>query len=105
MPISSSGRAQREMQYGNAVFAQNISLIRNEAGENVGTVCEWRDRTTEVHVEQEVARVVEAAAAGDLSGRIDTDGKQGFLLQLAVQLNGLLDANASALFGDWGRDG
>ncbi|KAF1698132.1 methyl-accepting chemotaxis protein [Pseudoxanthomonas jiangsuensis] len=95
--LEKDGRAQREMQYGNAVFAQNISLIRNEAGENVGTVYEWRDRTTEVHVEQEVARVVEAAAAGDLSGRIDTDGKQGFLLQLAVQLNGLLDANAISL--------
>ncbi|MBO9716845.1 MAG: MCP four helix bundle domain-containing protein, partial [Pseudoxanthomonas sp.] len=95
--LEKDGRGQREMQYGGAVFAQSISVIRNAEGENVGTVCEWRDRTTEIHVEEEVARIVASAAAGDLSGRIDTEGKHGFLLQLAQQLNMLLDANSVSL--------
>src|SRR5690606_22269689 len=82
------------VRYGEACCEQRISTIRDAEGNYVGTVYEWRDRTLEIAVEQEVARVVEAAAAGDLSGRIDTSDKQGFLLQLAVQLNSLLDANA-----------
>ena len=95
--LEKEGRGQREVRYGEVVFAQSISVIRDADGENVGTVCEWRDRTSEMHVEQEVARIVEAAAAGDLSGRVGTEGKHGFLLQLAEQLNTLLDANAVSL--------
>ena len=95
--LERDGRAVREVQYGSACFNQSISVVRDADGNFAGTVCEWRDRTVEVQVEQEVARVVEAAAAGDLSGRVSTDGKEGFLLQLAVQLNGLLDANAISL--------
>ncbi|KAB7768205.1 methyl-accepting chemotaxis protein [Xanthomonas maliensis] len=74
-----------------------VNPVLGAAGERLGFVVEWADRTQEVQVEQEVARIVEAAAAGDLSGRIDTAGKQGFLLQLAQQLNHLLDNNADGL--------
>ena len=95
--LQRTGVASREMRYGEAQFAQTISAIRDEAGSVVGHVVEWRDRTTEAMVEREVARVIDAAAAGDLSGRIGTDGKDGFFLELARQLNSLLDANASSL--------
>src|SRR5690606_28383440 len=37
------------------------------------------------------------AAAGDLSHRIALEDRQGFYLQLAGLLNGLLDANAASL--------
>ncbi|MDV3468819.1 methyl-accepting chemotaxis protein [Stenotrophomonas sp. C3(2023)] len=89
--------ARRPMQYGDAQFAQVVSTIRGEDGEPVGYVVEWRDRTQEAAVEAEVARVIAQAASGDLSGRIDDDGKDGFFLQLAQQINGLLDANASSI--------
>ncbi|MDH5821413.1 methyl-accepting chemotaxis protein, partial [Luteimonas sp. RD2P54] len=95
--LERDGSAGREMRYGQASFAQAVSVIRNEAGESVGTVCEWRDRTGEARVEQEVARIVAAAAAGDMSQRISTADKSGFFLQLAGQLNQLLDANAVSL--------
>ena len=95
--LQRSGVASRQMRYGNAQFAQSISLIRDPEGNAVGHVIEWRDRTTEAMVEREVAQVLEAAAAGDLDGRIDTNGKDGFFLELARQLNTLLDANASSL--------
>ncbi|MDL5366902.1 methyl-accepting chemotaxis protein [Xanthomonas sp. NCPPB 2654] len=95
--LDRQGAAQREVRYRGACISQEISAIRNEAGAHVGFVCEWRDRTAEAKVEVEVAEVVRSAAAGDLSQRIDSDGKQGFFLLLAQQLNGLLDANAVSI--------
>ncbi len=95
--LKAHGVARRPMQYGDAQFAQVASTIRNEAGDTVGYVVEWRDRTQEAQVEAEVARVIAQAAAGDLSGRIDANGKEGFFLQLAQQINGLLDANAGSI--------
>jgi len=95
--LEKNGVARRQMSFGDAQFAQAISVIRNDGGVAVGHVVEWRDRTTEALVEKEVARVIEAAAAGDLSGRIETSDKDGFFLQLAGQINSLLDANASSL--------
>ncbi|MCD9087194.1 methyl-accepting chemotaxis protein [Stenotrophomonas sp. SY1] len=95
--LEKNGVVRRQMNFGNAEFAQAISVIRNDDGVPVGHVVEWRDRTIEAAVEKEVARVIDAAAAGDLSGRIATDDKEGFFLQLAAQINSLLDANASSL--------
>ncbi len=74
-----------------------ITPILDRSGQSAGFVVEWADRTAEVSVEAEVSRIVSAAAAGDLGGRIATDDKQGFLLQLARQINGLLDANTASL--------
>ena len=95
--LERTGVARREVQYGNAQFAQVISTIRDENGATVGHVTEWRDRTPEAAVEAEVARVIARAAAGDLTDRVDSEGKDGFFLQLANQINGLLDANASSI--------
>jgi len=96
--IERDGTAVREMNYGGAVFAQNVSAIRNADGSQiVGTVYEWRDRTVEAAVEEEVAKIVRGAAHGDLSQRVSTEGKQGFYLQLAEQLNDLLQANAASV--------
>ncbi len=86
-----------EERFGEVVLAQTVTAIKNEQCETSGEVCEWRDRTIEVQVEEEVARIVRDAASGDMSGSVETDGKQGFFLQLAQQLNGLLDANAGSL--------
>ncbi|WDK02226.1 methyl-accepting chemotaxis protein [Xanthomonas campestris] len=95
--LERDGVTSFEERFGEVVLAQTVTGIKNEQGETTGEVCEWRDRTIEVQVEEEVARIVRAAASGDMSGRVDTDGKQGFFLQLAQQLNGLLDANAGSL--------
>ncbi|QNH21458.1 methyl-accepting chemotaxis protein [Xanthomonas sp. GW] len=95
--IEKQGVAEREMAYGHARIAQIVSSIRDAHGSHVGFVCESRDRTVEAQVEEEVAKIVQAAAAGDLSGRVATDGKQGFFLQLAQQLNGLLQANGDSI--------
>lgn len=95
--LDRQGAAQREVHYRTTCITQHVSAIRDEAGAHLGFVCEWRDRTAEARVEIDVADVVRSAAAGDLSKRIDRAGKQGFLLQLAQQLNALLDANAVSI--------
>jgi len=95
--IEKQGVSEREMAYGDARIAQIVSSIRDAHGSHVGFVCESRDRTLEAQVEEEVAKIVQAAAAGDLSGRVATDGKHGFFLQLAQQLNGLLQANGDSI--------
>ena len=86
-----------EITMGQAHFGQTVARVDDETGALLGYVVEWRDRTPQVQVEAELGRVIQSAAAGDLSHRIGLDGKQGFYLQLAGQLNTLLDANASSL--------
>ncbi len=86
-----------QIRVGGRIMRLVINPILDGDARRQGFVVEWADRTGEVEVEQELTRIVAAAAAGDLSGRVATEGKQGFLLQLAQQLNSLLDANEVSL--------
>ncbi|MDP2833646.1 MAG: methyl-accepting chemotaxis protein [Pseudomonadota bacterium] len=67
--------------------------VINDQGERLGAVVEWSDRTSEVAVEQEVASLVDAAAAGDFSRRLVASGKEGFFLQLAEGINRLVETS------------
>ncbi|MDP2795393.1 MAG: methyl-accepting chemotaxis protein, partial [Sulfurisoma sp.] len=71
--------------------------IINERGETLGRVTQWQDRTTEVAVEKEVEKIVNAAAAGDFTQRLSLEGKQGFFLKLATGLNRFLETSARGL--------
>ena len=73
------------------------SPVINEQGEQLGAVTEWLDRTTEVHIEDEVANIVSAASMGDLSQRLDMAGKSGFFGSLSEGLNQLLDNTDQSL--------
>ncbi len=61
-----------------------------EGDERLGTVLEWMDRTQEIAVEEEVERVVQGALGGNLSQRIDVDGKTGFIATLSQGVNQLV---------------
>lgn len=77
------------------VGKRHFRLIANpifsKEGARLGSVVEWLDRTDEVAVEMEVSKVVEAAASGDFSERLITQGKEGFFLKLAEGLNTLVN--------------
>ncbi|WP_435014758.1 Cache 3/Cache 2 fusion domain-containing protein [Xanthomonas arboricola] len=92
-----TGTHTAQIHVGGRTMRLVVNPVLGAAGERMGFVVEWADRTQEVQVEQEVARIVQAAAAGDLSERVGLEGKQGFLLLLAQQLNALLDNNADGL--------
>ncbi len=71
--------------------------ITDERGASMGRVSQWTDRTAEVAVEQEVTNLVNAAAAGNFSSRLASNGKEGFFLQLADGINKLVDATESGM--------
>jgi len=80
-----------------------ISSPVHDSEENyIGTVIEWADRTVEIGVEAEVAALVEAAAGGDLTRRIELSSKSGFFLTLGSLMNDLVSVTEQVI-GDTGR--
>ncbi len=71
--------------------------VLNEKGDRLGAVVEWDDRTAEVAVEREVAGIVEAAANGDFTQRIEVAGKEGFFKTLAEGVNRFVQVTESGL--------
>ena len=71
--------------------------IINEKGERLGSVVEWADRTIEVATEDEVAKIVQSAAMGDFTVRMELKGKSGFFLQLGEAINKLLQTSEVGL--------
>lgn len=88
---------QLETQIGGRHFALTASPVFNRSGTRIGSVMEWKDRTAEVRVEDEVAHIVSAAAQGDLAVRIRLEDKEGFFRQLGEGVNRLLDVTARGL--------
>ncbi len=84
------GTYEAQIIVGGRTFGLIANPIENEQGERLGAVVEWMDRTDEVAVEKEVDGLVQAAANGDLSQRLNTDNKDGFFLSLANGLNNLV---------------
>jgi methyl-accepting chemotaxis protein len=71
--------------------------VITEAGERIGYVAEWLDRTEEVKVEQEIASVVVSAGQGDFTQRINEQGKQGVILALSQSINQLMETSSTGL--------
>jgi methyl-accepting chemotaxis protein len=85
------------IKVGRLHFRLVANPIFSKTGERIGSVVEWLDRTVEVAVENEISVVVEAAALGDFSARIETDSKKDFFLKLAQGLNSLLNTTEGGL--------
>jgi len=83
------------------VGARTFGLIANpvlsDSGERIGSVVEWNDRTAGVEAEKEVNRIVQGAALGDFSTRMDLNGKTGFFRQLSEGMNKLLETSETGL--------
>jgi methyl-accepting chemotaxis protein len=86
-----------QIPVGSLHFSLNASPILDTGGVRMGTVVEWADRTQEVAVEREVDDLVRAAARGDFSGRLSTQGKTGFFANLGAGMNQLLDTSEQGL--------
>jgi len=87
--FNSTHRAQ--ITIGGRTFGLIANPVISGQGERLGSVVEWKDRTDEVAIEGEVARIVEAASSGDLTPRIELSGKEGFFRVLAGSINGMVD--------------
>ena len=86
-----------EIHIGVRTFHLIVNPISNEQGLRIGSVVEWKDRTAEVAIEQEVAQVVSGAVLGDFTQRISEQDKDGFLLQLAQGVNELMETSSMGL--------
>jgi len=85
------------IRLGGRSFSLAVTPVINERGLRLGYAVEWVDRTAEVAVEDEVAGIVSAAAHGDFSRRVVLEGKSGFFLRLAGDLNRLLEISHQGL--------
>ncbi len=86
-----------QITVGEMMFKLSASPIYAPGGDRIGTVLEWVDRTSEVFAEKEIEKLVSEAAAGDFSGRITVDGKEGFYKQSAEGLNQVVSVTDSAI--------
>jgi methyl-accepting chemotaxis protein len=93
--LSSTYRTQIEV--GGLTFALAANPVINERGTRLGASMEWNDRTAEVAVEKEVAKIVEEAVLGNFTQRIDMQGKEGFFKQLATGINQLMETSDRGL--------
>ncbi|PJC15847.1 MAG: hypothetical protein CO065_11565, partial [Comamonadaceae bacterium CG_4_9_14_0_8_um_filter_57_21] len=71
--------------------------VHDASGTAIGRITQWIDRTDEIASEQEVSRIVSAAANGDLSGRVSLDGKTGFFGVLSAAMNQLIDTSEGVI--------
>ncbi len=63
--------------------------ILDDNGDRKGIVVEWRDRSEEVLVEEEIADIIESVKSGHLEKRIDISNKDGFFAKLGASINEL----------------
>ncbi|MFI3121949.1 MAG: methyl-accepting chemotaxis protein, partial [Methylococcaceae bacterium] len=66
-----------------------VNPVINDAGERIGFVAEWMNRTAEVKIENEIKTIVDAVKAGELDSRLNTADKSGFFQTLSIGINDL----------------
>ena len=89
---------------GSRIFQVIPAPVRNSRGDRIGTALEWKDKTVEIGIQNQVEKIVTAAQNGDLSQRIpvqqfDGDSKNEFFAVLGRSLNDFID-RVSSLFGE-----
>ncbi|HJO36051.1 MAG: methyl-accepting chemotaxis protein [Pseudomonadota bacterium] len=89
MAAQMTGKLSSQLKLAGHDFKFIATPIMNE-GNPQGVVVEWFERTQELEVEREVQAVVDAARAGDLSGRVSLAGKSGFFQTLSESINELV---------------
>jgi methyl-accepting chemotaxis protein len=86
-----------QLVIGGRTFDVVTTPIVGADGERLGSVGEWIDRHDQVRVERAVDALLERARQGDLDGRIETAGLDGFLKSLGDGVNDLLETTSSGL--------
>ena len=82
-----------EIQVGERTLRVEGQPVANDHGERLGFIMEWLDLTAERRIQSEVARVVQAASAGDLNARIRLEQDDSFFGELTKGFNTLVDVS------------
>jgi methyl-accepting chemotaxis protein len=88
---------ESQINVGELYFRLIASPIFGKDNERLGTVVEWLDRTGEVFAEQEISKIVKSASSGDFNEKATTEGKQGFMLNVAQGLNSMIEVTDAGL--------
>jgi len=80
-----------ELKLGGRTLAFVANPVLDNDGDRIGIVVEWLDRTAEVKIQKEIAGLVDAVKAGDLSNRLELADKSGFFESLSEGINELTD--------------
>jgi PAS domain S-box-containing protein len=83
--------AHSRMVLGGRTYDLTTTPIRDLQGQLRGSVGQWLDRTEQLAAETEISSIMQGAVDGDLSARIEVDGKEGFFRTIGENLNALLD--------------
>lgn len=68
-----------------------IDPIFDDNGQRIGTVAEWKNMTEQIAIERDIAVIIEDAAHGVLTDRIETAGLSGFEKRISIAINDLLN--------------
>jgi len=71
--------------------------VHNDAGEPIGRITQWLDRTAEIASEKQLDDMVAAATRGDFSGRLSLEGKTGFFASVSAGMNKLIETSEQGL--------
>ncbi len=74
-----------------------VSPVFDAAGERLGAVVEWQDRTAQVDLDLQTETLIAAAAEGDFSGRLSADGLKPEFRARVEGFNKLLDVVVAGL--------
>jgi methyl-accepting chemotaxis protein len=99
---ASTGHGHGRLELGGRIFAIAEDRVTDASGRSVGFVLELADRTEELALEQQVAKIVDSARRGQLQQRIALGdggrvGQDSSIHQLADGINGLLQTNETSL--------
>ncbi|HPW29184.1 MAG TPA: methyl-accepting chemotaxis protein [Rhodoferax sp.] len=86
-----------QLVLGGRTYRLITNPVTDAQGQRVGTVGQWEDISEQLAAEEEVKNLVDAAAQGQFSQRIDLKGKQGFFANLSNGLNQLMDNSEHGL--------
>lgn len=89
-----ASEVNREMVFDTVLAGRDLRVspgpVKDAEGHYLGRVTQWVDRSREVALEKEIDQLISAAGGGDLTSRINLQGKDGFFLALGEGLNSLV---------------
>ncbi len=81
-----------EIKVSDVEFEVNATAIIDGQGILMGSMIEWRDITEQKDAERQMEELIDSASAGDLSKRLNTSSYEGFMKNLSVGINQMLNA-------------
>lgn len=83
---------QGRIKVGKRSFDLTANPVTDEQGVRLGTVVEWSDITDQLVAEEQIQNLIYQASAGKLDQRLEEHIYSGFMRNMAVGINQMLDA-------------